>query len=102
MIKKFKPKQPYEEYFMYFDFANDLGTGITVASVALFTAVDTANNSNVLTTLTDTGEQFISGQRVYFWVRAGVDLHTYKFECKIIGSDGSKYENEGTMRVLSI
>ena len=102
MIKKFKPKQPYEEYYVYFNFANDLGTGVTVASVASFTAVDTADSSNVLTTLTDTGLQFISGQKVYFWARAGTTLHTYKFECKIVGSDGAKYENEGTMLVMEV
>ena len=102
MLKKFKPKQPYEEYYMYFDFANDLGTGVTVGSVSSFTAVDTADSSDVLTTITDTGLQFISGQKVYFWARAGADQHTYKFECKIIGSDGAKYENEGTMLVREV
>jgi len=94
-------KQPFEEYLIQFDFANDLGSSEDAASAEV-SAIDLEDNSDVTDTVTDSTEQVISGTSVYVWVLAGTDKHNYKITCKVTGDSGSKYELEAVLPVAEV
>ena len=91
-------KQPYEAYYIQFNFTRYLGTA-TISS-ATVTAVDIADNSDVTATITTVGSQSITSPSVYVWVKAGTTAHTYQITCKITASDGSKYELDALLPVV--
>jgi hypothetical protein len=91
-------KQPYEAYYIQFDFTRYLGTA--TISTATVTATDTADDSDVTSTITTVGSQSISGGSVYVWVKAGTTGKTYQVTCKITASDGSKYELDALLPVV--
>jgi hypothetical protein len=97
-MESFRPKQPYEEYYNGFNFAEDLGTTETIFTAAV-TVIDLADNSDKTATITDAGKQVDIGAIVYFWVRGGSTGKIYKITCKIVGDEGSKYEQDGIMHV---
>jgi len=94
-MKQFDPKQPWEEYYLGFDFARLLGSE-TVAS-ALFTV--TESGEDVTATMLDGAQQYNAGAVAYCWIRAGTTGKNYIITCQVTGSAGSKYEDEGRIRV---
>ncbi len=99
-MEKFDPKQSGDEYYISFGFANKLGSA-TISSFTV-TAVDLIDNSDVLSTITDTTLATISGTDVDVWIRAGVNKHDYLLTVKITTSDNSDYEFEGIMPVRDL
>lgn len=96
MRKVFPDKQPYEEYHIDCSFAGDLLTE-TVSSYTV--EVETISGTTATSTLTDATKNSSSGQSVLVWVQGGTDGTTYKYTIKVVGSGGSKYEGDATMKV---
>ena len=100
-IPRLGDKQPYEEYYISFDFTEYLDSA-TISS-ATVTALDiTADpDSDVSTTLINSTKQKTDAfaKIVYVWVRAGTAEHEYQITCKVVASDGSKYELDAILPV---
>ena len=96
-MKYFGTKQPYEEYYVEFNFKNDLGT--ETASSATVTATLTTEGDST-TTITTAALQYLSTTSVFVWVKAGASGSSYKITAKVVGSAGSKYELEAMLPVL--
>lgn len=94
----FGAKQPWEEYYVRFNFENDLGSE-EVDQISVV-AIDLSDDSDVTSTLTDSGAQANTTIAVDVWVRAGTAGQEYKITCKITGNSGSKYELEGILPVV--
>jgi len=97
-LKRYRTKQPYEEYYLVFDFADWLGTA-TISS-ATVTAVNNSTGVDVTATITTVGSQAKTNTEVKVWVKAGTSGETYKITVKAVASDGSKYEKDGLLPVL--
>ncbi len=96
-MQAFGSKQPYDEYYVTFNFVNLLKKNI-IQSAAV-SVVDSLA-ADVTSTLTDVTKQTISGQKVKVWIRAGTTGKTYTITCKIVGSTVvEKYELEATLTV---
>ena len=94
----FGAKQTYEEYYVEFNFVNDLAEEDTVATA---TVVAMDGVVDVTDTLTDVDEQTISGTSVFVWVMGGSTGVTYVITCQIVSSVyGEKYEAEADLPVL--
>jgi hypothetical protein len=91
-------KQPYEEYFITFDFANYLG--VEHIATAAVTAADEADGTDKTATVTTAGYQTITDTTVNVWVKGGTTAHKYKITCKIVGASGSKYELDAILPVM--
>lgn len=94
-------KQPWEEYYIEFDFTNAIGTeGIGSATVSAI------NQSDIVSTdaVTDVTQQKIITPYVYVWIKGGVDLSDYTITCKAItsASPAEKYELEALLPVREI
>lgn len=92
----FDDKQPYEAYYVQFDFVSELGVGDSIESTVV-----TAKNgdTDVTSTLTDS-TPVISGTAVKVWVRAGTTGITYVITCKIVTVNNEQYEAEADLIVL--
>ena len=91
-------KQPYEAYYISFNFARWLGTA-TISS-ATVNAVDDADDSDATATVTTVASQVITSPYVYVWVKAGATGKEYQITCKIVATDGSKYELDALLPVV--
>jgi hypothetical protein len=98
MRQKLGSKQPYEEYYISFNFLSWLGSD-TISS-ATVSAVDMADNSDVVSTITDSTKQYEVTPNVYVWIRAGTNGHRYQITCRIVSSSGSKYELDAMLQVI--
>ena len=102
-MEQFDPKQPSEEYYLGFDFTEDLDDEV-VASAA-FTIIDTDNDDEDVTdTLSDSTFQVNNGKWAYVWIQGGTNGHKYKITCKVTG-DGtppSVFEQEAYIRVREL
>ena len=96
MTNNFSPKQPSEEYYLGFNFTNDL------AGEALVSAVVTYSPALETGSLIDDEKQELSGNTVLFWVQGGVHLTTYKITAVVTGSNDSVYEMDGTLTVREL
>ena len=94
-------KQPYEEYYVEFDFTNYLGTA-HIDSIDEVSAVEMASGEDETDAVTDATRQANDEHIVYVWIRAGEDGCRYKLNCRIIADDaeGSKYELDGILPVV--
>jgi len=102
-MDEFPDKQPYEEFYIGFNFFRRLLAGQTIATITSVTVVDDATPPvDVTDTLTRVELLEIDGKQVNVWVRAGSSGHTYKLTCKIVTSGGQKHELEGTLAVVEI
>ena len=99
-MEAFDPKQPYEAYYVDFDFVNVLVDDDTI-STATISAVD-EDSADATATITDVTKQDIDSPKVYVWVRAGTTGKTYTITCKIVCTSGEKYELEGTLAVTEL
>jgi hypothetical protein len=95
-------KAPFEEFAISLDFAADIGSGNSIASITDVTA------SSDLTRLDSTAEVIatnpapaISGTAVTFTVTGGVAGETYTIAVQIVSSLGEKYQGEVTLRIVS-
>jgi hypothetical protein len=91
-------KQPWEEYFLGFDFSNIIGDR-SIQSVAITAAL--SGGGDVTDTLIDSTKQMIEDPFIYYWVNSS-SAGRYKITCRTILSDGSKYEIDATLRVVEL
>ena len=96
-VRSFSSKQPYEEYYVAFDFFRVIDDGATISS-ATVSAVD-ALGASATSTVTSVGKQTVSGSRVNIWVQGGT-AQRYKITCKIQTSTGEKYEQDAYLTVV--
>jgi len=99
-MEAFDPKQPYEAYYMDFDFVNDIVAPDEI-STATITVTD-PDGADVTSILVSSVKQNIESPKVYFWIQAGTSGKTYTITCKIVTDNGEKYEMEGTIVVAEI
>jgi hypothetical protein len=90
------PKQPYEEYYLSINFKKDLGTE-EIAS-ATVTVVD-SDGLDVTEDMIDDEAQAFDGPILYFWIMGGETGNVYKITARIVGTEGSKYEADATLRI---
>lgn len=94
-------KQPWEEYYIEFDFTNAIGTAeVASATVSAINQADTDSTAIV----TDVTQQKIVNPYVYVWVKGGVHLSDYTITCKALtnASPAEKYELEASLPVREI
>jgi hypothetical protein len=96
----FGPKQPYDEYYVDFDFSKDLVSPDAV-SVASVTATD-ENGADATLVITSAIKQSITSPKVFVWVKGGVDRTMYVITCKIVTTNGEKYEKDGEIFVEEV
>jgi len=96
----FGNKQPYDEYFVDFDFTKDL-TGVDTVKTATVTAVDDIG-ADATAVITKVASQSITSRKVYVWVNGGVDGTMYVITCKIVTTNGEKYEKDGEIFVEEV
>ncbi len=100
MTKELTSKQPYEAYYISFDFTNDLGAE-TIASITV-DAVDQSTLADESAVILDVSKQVNTDDIVYVWVQSGTSGHDYLITCRIVGSEGSQYELDGILPVLEL
>lgn len=93
-------KQPYEEYYISFDFTRWVGEDTILTATA--GAVDNETGEDVTDSVIAVESQAITGPVVSVWVKAGQTGATYKITCRITVSDGSKYELDAFLPVLEV
>lgn len=94
----FGVKQPWEQYFVRFDFTEYLGATETMTA-ATVTAVDLVAGTDVSSTLLNSAKQSYGNGQVYAWVQAGATGKEYKITCRVTTTEGSKYELDGILPV---
>ena len=99
-MEAFGDKQPYEAYYVDFDFVNVIVSDDTISTATVSVVDDDSNN--VTGTITDITKQDIDSPKVYVWVRAGTTGKTYTITCKIVCESGEQYELEGTLEVTEL
>ena len=99
-MDSFSDKQPYEEYYVDFDFTDVIVSPDTISTAAI-TAVDD-HNVDALATITTDIKKSITSPKVYVWVKGGVSGTTYYITCKIVTANGEKYEKDGEIYVKEI
>ena len=99
-MNAFGAKQPYEAYYVDFDFTKVIVSPDTIAS-ATVTAVD-QDGVDVTNTVITTIKQNIASPKVYVWVTGGTSGKTYIITCKIITANGEKYEKDGELPVKEL
>lgn len=99
MAKRFDPKQPSEEYYLRFNFENDIDDE-TVSLVDSVVAIDLGDGSDVTSTVIDNTKQQNDDVSVYVWAQAGASGRRYKITVQITCSEGSQYELEGILPVF--
>jgi hypothetical protein len=97
LIQSFSSKQPWEEYYVGFDFKNVVSTGAVIED-AVITVKDMKGN-DVTSDFTDVGYQKIISPIVYFWVKGGENKKTYKITCKATCDDSEHYEADAMFPV---
>jgi hypothetical protein len=95
-------KAPFEQFEVSLDFAADIGSGNSIASIVSVTA--TSN----LTDLVSTAEVIaaspapeISGTAAVFTVTGGAAGETHTIAVQIVSSIGEKYQGEITLRITT-
>lgn len=86
------PKQPYEEYYIEFNFKNDIVIGDSIETAAATVTPDGL--------VIDHSIQSIDGNSVYVWVSSGNSKVTYVISCKIVTVNGEKYELDAQLPVV--
>jgi hypothetical protein len=98
MLTTIGAKQPYEEYYIHFNFSRYCGTATVVS--ATVTAVNYETDADVTSTIITAAKQLVTGQSVYVWVKAGTTGESYQITCKVVASDDSKYELDAMLPVV--
>jgi hypothetical protein len=93
-------KQPWEEYFLGFDFSSLLGDAIDISTAAV-SAILINTGEDKTSDLINPTKQTIANGIVYFWIKA-CDVGRYKITCKITTTDQSKYEIDSVLKVVEL
>lgn len=103
MLGKFGNKQPYEEYYLKFNFEEDMTDADTINTItAVVTTLDD-DETDVSATMLDSGEDYSAGTNAYVWIKGGTTGQLYLVTCRIVTVTlGEKYELEGSILVREI
>jgi hypothetical protein len=96
----FEDKQPYEEYYIDFDFVNVIAYPDEILS-AVITVVDELGVDSTII-ITTAVKQYLDPTKVYVWVKGGTNGKVYTLTCRIVTDIGEKYEKEGQMSVVEV
>lgn len=93
-MARLSPKQPFEEYYIGFDFSSVITTSEIVSASVI--AVNSTTNEDVTDVITNITYQKFSGSIVNIWICNGDPGILYKLTCRIITDDvpNNKYEME--------
>ena len=97
----FGKKQPWDEYFVAFDFTNLLNTGDTIHT-ATISAINISTGADATSTVTTVANQSIVSPKVFVWVKGGVTATNYKITCKIVthATPPEQYELDAKLPVV--
>ena len=97
-VPSFGNKQPYEEYYVSFNFSRDLATDeeISSASVTVEDALGADATDEIVEDVLLVGDC-----RVFVFVKGGTE-QTYKITCKVVCSNTEKYEKEAYLPVSEL
>ena len=98
MADRFSNKQPYEAYYVEFDFTTDLEA--TTVFSATVTAIVVSTGADATVAITQSAKQMNKDRSVLVWVYAGTTGTEYKITCRIVATDGSQYEMDGILPVV--
>ena len=99
MIGSFPDKQPYEEFFVSFNFYRLLArTKDSIATVSELKAYD-AGGVDQTTSFINAGAQVIASPRVFAWVKGGTQQR-YRLVCKITTAGVKKWQMVAYLRVV--
>jgi len=99
-VREFSTKQNWEEYFVVFNFVRVITplTSILTADVYVYDE----SGTDVTSSLTDPSKLQVSGgTKVFVWVQGGSE-QTYKITCKIVMSNGEKFEQDASILVEEV
>jgi hypothetical protein len=94
---EFGPKQPWEEYYVAFNFVRVI-TPETEIESAIISVVD-EEGADATSTLTDPTKIEIVDEKVFVWVRGGTE-QVYKITCRITMDNGEKFEQDAELEVI--
>lgn len=100
-MASFSSKQPWEEYYVAFDFTNVIGS----ASIATATAIMTdPNGTDVTATMTEAANLNIASPIVNVWIKGGTTNNDYKLTCRITtdATPQERFEYDATLPVEEI
>ena len=101
-MKHLTPKSAWEEFYILFNFTNDLAaedfTAEDIASVEV-TAVD-SDGDDATSTIIDATNQVTDGCKAYVWLQAGISGESYTITCRVTGESGSKFQYTATLLIL--
>ena len=100
-MARFGSKQPYEEYYVAFDFEALIGVA-SVASEAVI--VYDSTGATVTSTITVVANQVIDSPLVNVWVQGGVTDNEYKITCRATtdASPQERYELDADLPVAEV
>ena len=98
--KKFSSKQPWEHWFLEFDFTKPLLDSNSVISSVYEVSVADGDGNDVTSTLTIPGDQVNTDYVVFVKAIGGTSGNSYFYTVRVIATDGEKYELDGTLPVL--
>jgi hypothetical protein len=94
-------KQPYEEYFVSFDFTNVLGSAsVATANVIVYDST----NATCTSAITTVANQTLATTAVNIWIKGGVTDNEYKITCEIEtnSTPAEKYELDAVLPVAEL
>ena len=94
-------KQPYESYYISFDFTNVIGS-VSIASASVI-AYD-SSNATCTAAITTVANQTLATASVSVWVKGGTTDNEYKITCRITTSASPQehYELDVTLPVAEL
>ena len=95
-------KAPFEQFAVSLDFAADLGTGNSIASITAVTATsDLTRLDSTEEVIASSPAPAISGRGVVFTVRGGVAGDRHTIAVQIVSSIGEKYQGDVTLEIVA-
>lgn len=103
-MARFGSKQPYEEYYVTFDFSNVLPEGASVATSGIVVVVEDSSGATCTSSITTVANQTSDDTSVGVWVKGGVSDNEYKISCKIqtTSTPPEKYELDAVLPVAEL
>jgi len=102
MLGRFGDKQPYEEYYLKFDFSEELAESDSIDTLTA-TVIKISDDTDASDTMLDNSKDYSDGADAYIWIKGGADDTAYLVTCKVLTSVlKEKYELEGSITVREI
>lgn len=98
LMYTFGDKQPYEEYFVAFNFSRVISPNTEIVSAIVIVYDEDGND--VTEIITEPSEQTIQKTKVAIKIKSGISENTYKITCRIITSNGEKFEMDSELNVI--